>query len=387
MKYIKELDSIRAIAVLLVIINHWIPPHYIINKIPNGAIGVDIFFVLSGFLITWILLDNRVKGTKGQIKRGVILKNFYMRRTLRIFPIYYLVIFSLLIIAESTNTHIKSAFPYYLTYTSNFYFFSTGEWDGILSHTWSLAVEEQFYLLWPSLMLFVNRKYLVYVMIGFILIGATSQFVFRHNDMGNVLTFSCFDAFGMGGLLAWLLVFQPGLMQRFYKKLRIIAAVALLIFIAGVFQTRWPAMPMLRTLISIITLFVITYIVYRGPGGKLKFRFIFSNRVLIFIGKISYGIYLYHNIIPYFTSTALRKYFGISMETMFPYKLGYIVMLGINTVILLVVAWGSWMLIEKPILSLKKYFNYEKRGQPEVILVTNLTQKEIVLPGSKETEV
>src|ERR1700754_2151344 len=154
MRYIKELDSIRAIAVLLVIISHWIPPNIPINILPNGPIGVNIFFVLSGFLITWILLENRKKTEELENTRGTVLKNFYIRRILRIFPIYYLVVFVLYIFSESSGTEIRSALPYYLTYTSNFHFFYIDKWDGILSHLWSLAVEEQFYLLWPSIMLF-----------------------------------------------------------------------------------------------------------------------------------------------------------------------------------------------------------------------------------------
>src|SRR5258706_16450661 len=103
MRYIKQLDSVRAIAVLLVIISHWIPPYYLINKIPNGGLGVDTFFVLSGFLITWILLSNRQKAEQEDILKRSVIKNFYIRRTLRIFPIYYLVLILLLIFHSYTD--------------------------------------------------------------------------------------------------------------------------------------------------------------------------------------------------------------------------------------------------------------------------------------------
>jgi len=175
MKYIKQLDSLRAIAVILVIISHWIPATNVINRIPNGAIGVDIFFVLSGFLISKILFDQRNNAELLNIPKFTLVKNFYVRRTLRIFPIYYLTIFVLLLFSKSTGTNIQSAFAYFLTYTSNFYFFKIQTWDGMVSHLWSLAVEEQFYLIWPWIILFSNKKYFLHIITIFILIGVLSN--------------------------------------------------------------------------------------------------------------------------------------------------------------------------------------------------------------------
>src|SRR5688572_26501202 len=92
MNYIKQLDGLRAIAVLLVIITHWFPEGHPLNTYTSFFNGVDIFFALSGFLITRILLNNRIEAEQtGQAKTSV-LKNFFMRRTLRIFPVYYLLI-------------------------------------------------------------------------------------------------------------------------------------------------------------------------------------------------------------------------------------------------------------------------------------------------------
>lgn len=362
MKYIKELDSIRAIAVLAVMASHWVTIRQpFVNKLLHygGPIGVDIFFVLSGFLITWILFKNNKEIEAGHADRSGVLKNFYIRRTLRIFPIYYLVIVVLLLFKESSGTQIGTSYPYFLTYTSNFHFFNTGRFDGILSHMWSLAVEEQFYLIWPALMLFVNSRYLLYVIYAFIGIGISSQLLFLNSEMGSVLTFTCFDAFGIGALLAWQLVYSTGSMASFYKLVQKAAIITLPLFIAGLVQNKWPAMPLLRTLVSVLTLYVITYIIYKKSEAKpLAFNFIWSNKLLIFIGKISYGIYLYHNLIPHFTQNALQKYFHVTPENMLPHKLGYLVMLGVNGAILFGMAWLSWTLIEKPVLKLKKRFDY-----------------------------
>lgn len=131
MKYIKQLDSIRAIAVILVIISHWLPKTNVLNIIPNGNIGVDIFFVLSGFLITKILFDIRSKAEVLNIPKAILIKNFYVRRTLRIFPIYYLTILVLLLFSKNTGTDIHSAFIYLITYTSNLYFFNIQKWGSL----------------------------------------------------------------------------------------------------------------------------------------------------------------------------------------------------------------------------------------------------------------
>jgi peptidoglycan/LPS O-acetylase OafA/YrhL len=97
MKYFKQLDSVRALAVILVMLSHWIPKDNLINKIPNGSIGVDVFFVLSGFLISRILFENRNKADRDNITKSVVFRDFYIRRALRIFPIYYLLILLILI--------------------------------------------------------------------------------------------------------------------------------------------------------------------------------------------------------------------------------------------------------------------------------------------------
>src|SRR5215217_808830 len=97
MQHIKKLDSLRAIAAILVILWHWVPTDSLINTFDNGAIGVNIFFVLSGFLITRILLGNRNEAGIQSNNKLLVFKNFYARRALRIFPIYYLLIFLILL--------------------------------------------------------------------------------------------------------------------------------------------------------------------------------------------------------------------------------------------------------------------------------------------------
>src|SRR3954463_6023257 len=113
MKYIRQLDSVRGVAVLLVIIWHWFQGEKI-NAVPNGPMGVSLFFVLSGFLITGILLDGKNKVAGSLPGKKSYIKRFFIRRSLRIFPIYYLVITPFLIYSL-TSTHPSGKYLYYLT--------------------------------------------------------------------------------------------------------------------------------------------------------------------------------------------------------------------------------------------------------------------------------
>jgi len=362
MKHIKPLDSLRAIAVFLVILSHWLPVRHVINKVPNGAIGVDIFFVLSGFLITSILLESRLKAEQLSIRKTTAFKNFFFRRALRIFPIYYLTIFTLFIFHDWSGTNIKPAFIYFVTYTSNFYFYKLQSWDGMISHFWSLAVEEQFYLFWPWLILLLNKKYLLPLILLFITIGICSQYLLRNMELGDIFTTSCFDAFGLGALLSWIAIFKPYALLSFYKRIRWLALVCSIIFFIGLYQQQWMYIP-LRTLVSIIALWIITHIVYADKEKKqVQFSLLLNNKLLLFVGKISYGMYLYHRILPSLTTEVLNRYLNNSFP--FPEKYRVYVLFIENFTLLILIAWLSWFLIEAPLLKLKKYFTYRSVVHP-----------------------
>lgn len=351
MTYIKQLDSIRAIAVLLVILSHWFEPKSIVNILPNGDLGVDIFFVLSGYLITNILLDSKIKNALTNKSNISTLKSFYWRRSLRIFPIYYLTIFVLYFFSKQTGTHIKSEFTYFLTYTSNFYFYLKG-WDGMISHLWSLSVEEQFYLIWPWTILFANKKYLLHTILFFIAIGVISGFF-----MSRLITITSFNAFGLGALLAWQQKYQPILSIKFKKVINILVLASLCVFIIGIVTRKWDFIP-LRNFNSFLALWVINYIVTNHNNDNLKLKTVLNNSILIFIGKISYGVYLFHNIIPFFTRNVVNK----KLVEFFPFTYRFTnsnkVFIIENFFLLIAISWLSYNLIEKRFLYLKKYFNY-----------------------------
>ncbi|WP_315819844.1 acyltransferase [Paraflavitalea speifideaquila] len=207
--FIKELDTFRFIAVVLVIVSHWVPDS-VMNKLPNGFMGVTFFFGLSGFLISHNLLvvrkqiDEEHKSTP---RKALI--NFYLRRTLRIFPLYYLVI--ILLYVANKNIFDGNTI-WFVTYSSNILFFIKQSWQGMLSHFWSLAVEEQFYLVWPIVILFVPIRYMLRLFIITIASSITYKLIMAAFCptlfYPDLLPIGAFDSFGLGAILAYKYVYK-----------------------------------------------------------------------------------------------------------------------------------------------------------------------------------
>ena len=159
---------------------------------PLGSIGVRLFFVLSGFLITRILLESRSWPT------AHALKVFYARRALRIFPLFYLV---LALAAVINIGPVRQTIGWHVTYLTNVYLFDRGSWHGSISHLWSLAVEEQFYLVWPILMLTAPERRLPAIIAATIVAAPITRLLVG-GAMSSVLPTSCLDSLGAGALLA-----------------------------------------------------------------------------------------------------------------------------------------------------------------------------------------
>ena len=194
--------------------------------IPSGETGVTLFFVLSGFLITTILLK-----AKSETDNNLgIIKNFMIRRSLRIFPIYYIFLGFLLLLKYPIDIKFLG---YFLTYTSNFLVIKEKHWVNY-THTWSLSVEEQFYLIWPWLVLYIRNDRLKYLFLSFIVGAVASVAIYHyvlHMEADPIFTTCCFDAFGIGGLYAYCNT-NPELYVRLKKYLKIALPIALAIYYA-----------------------------------------------------------------------------------------------------------------------------------------------------------
>lgn len=344
MKYIKGLDGLRAIAVLLVITSHWMSSNILIKSLLLGKIGVDVFFVISGFLITKILFHKKLEtdfNHKAILKE---IKKFIARRTLRIFPIYYIL---LLFIYITNGSEFSDYIVYHLTYTSNYLFYSTQKWHGFVGHFWSLAVEEQFYLFWPLLIFFLKKKFTFILLIFTIIVGTFYPY-FLSMNMTSILTISCVNAFSIGALLSYVEVFNPTFKAQFVFFIKKSFFILISILLLHLLVYKIPFFPF-RLVVSIITLRIIILCVEESFENYF-FR-ILNLRSLSFIGSISYGIYLYHNFIPSYWNRFFRV-FKIEEPELFT---GHVKLI-IHFIILMFVSYMSWVIIEKPFLKLKNKF-------------------------------
>ena len=279
---IPQLDSLRAFAIGGVMIFHS-PVGFVERYIPL-ALGVQLFFVLSGFLITRILL----RGTPTVAFVG----GFYVRRALRLFPLYYLV----LAIVAMYSAEVRDAWPYYSLYGANFWVAANMKW-GTLTHFWTLAVEEQFYVVWPLVVLFCSRRVLTSVCVALIIAAPVFRFAMASNPFAFVLLPGSFDCLACGSLLAVIGPQRPTLSRMIVASVSIgLTLVSRLIYIPipfGVYLTL--PLPFFFYLIS---------------GAACEFRgmlgAVLSSPVLRYIGRISYGLYVIHFpinlwLVPYLT--------------------------------------------------------------------------------------
>ena len=356
MNHIRQLDSLRALAVLLVVVSHWVPK---LNILPWGEIGVDVFFVLSGFLITGILLEKRRLVNELHLGRVFVLRNFIARRTLRIFPIYYLMILFHYMIADQTGTSVRENLPYYLTYTSNVLFYLNNSLDGIVSHFWSLAVEEQFYLFWPWVILLVPERSIKWVFGVFIILGI--GFGMLIPGMGGMLTPACFDAFAIGGGLAFMKHHDRVLNcseKRILNSLTMVSVILLVFF--PFLKDSLFSFVHIRLIVSVLTFRAIYYCLYENDNRLVNH--VLGFRALGWLGKVSYGVYIYHTAIPWTFRKVSDALAGLGWNAspiygLLPSSLHNDLDLLLKFIALLLVSWLSWVLVENPINNLKKYFD------------------------------
>jgi peptidoglycan/LPS O-acetylase OafA/YrhL len=365
--YFSQLDGIRFIAVGLVLIDHWMAES---NVFPLGTLGVTMFFVLSGFLITRILIQSKLTDDSIGRSHWFSIKQFIIRRSIRIFPIYFLTIFVLYLLDVPP---VRETVFWCLTYMTNIYIATKQHWMGTIDHLWSLAVEEQYYLIFPYLILFLPSKSYKRTLVIMIMLSVLLRiFLFFNGSpwmVQYVLMPTCLDSFGLGGLLAYFFTFQK---NSFFKEITdskyfITSLVMLLgfLFFSRQYQIssnqvhHFGNLVIERLVSSIFCFFLIAKAV-NGYEGVMKW--FLENSLVSYFGKISYGLYLYHNFVyNYFhtpkTNLVLR---GLN-------KIQRIVPMLTQTaifellyffVITVFVATASWFIIEKPINNLKKYFTY-----------------------------
>ena len=289
--YFKQLDGLRFLAVLAIMSVHWLKISYIIT-LSNIAsnISVDLYFVLSGFLITRILLQQKIKKDANRLSGIQSLKIFYIRRSLRIFPIYYLLIF---ICIALNITPAREIYPWLMSYTTNFLRFKV-QALGPFGHLWTLAIEEQFYLLFPFFILWIPRTWLKRFLIAGIFLALISRyislFVF-HSTLGVYLfPFCCADALCIGGLLAYSLVYENSIQTILNKKYLLILSIIVFLICScrfiNIHINDYLSLLMLRLSISGMCIWIIGTGINNEYKGIMKL--ILENRLVIYLGKICY---------------------------------------------------------------------------------------------------
>ncbi len=296
-RHFGSLDGLRFICIAAVIWHHapkWDGWRDISVFFLRGHVGVDFFFVLSGFLITTLLL--REETATGRFN----LRSFYWRRFLRIIPIYFLVVsiaaFHAIVIKGHTEQ--LAILPYYFLFLSNFL---VGEDIGFLSITWSLAVEEQYYMLWPALLLLMPRRWVITVLILLIAVNVLAAMeVFRlvgvHPiDVAHLrlqISGATYAPILMGSLAAIMLHRPTGFAALHpltaFRGAALIWFIALLVALAG-FPGALEGMPNL-VVHSLMTLMLVSLVIREDNTMAPMLKLAPIARV----GQISYGIYLYH---------------------------------------------------------------------------------------------
>ncbi len=304
--YFENLNALRGIAFIIVFLYHFFG--YMSNGSKNGMVtslimkghlGVNLFFVLSGFLITYLLLTEKEETGK------INILFFYMRRVLRIWPLYILVLIMgffvyPLITHEFHISTLKDHLAYYIGFLGNFDRIRSG-FVGIgndnLGVLWSVAVEEQFYLFWPVILSIVNKKWYLPLFIGIIFSSLLFRFLYQNNEAVLYLhTFSVMSDLATGSLLAYAAIFKTSLFFKLQSCKRIfIYGVYIILFLLIFFYEVWAPLNAFtivteRFILSLCFVFIIGEQCFACDSflklGKIK--------LLSGIGIISYGLYCLH---------------------------------------------------------------------------------------------
>ncbi len=378
--HLPRLDGVRGIAVLTVMILHFTvmrpdspAEHAVFQATRLGWAGVDLFFVLSGFLITGILVDSR--------SGGRYFSSFYARRALRIFPLYYVFLLFVLWIWPA----ISGAAPEplgpklaMLAYLGNFVF-AFGGWEAVPGHTthlWSLAIEEQFYLVWPLIVWLVSRASLMRLCIAMIVVSwfarAGMHLAWESGIPGYALLPARMDALAMGALLS-LVVREAGWVERLRPVLPrlVIAGIVLLAASMAMDLMLSPgedafnplAMHVQLLAYPAVDLLSVAMVGYAVLPGDSAYGRVLQHRVMRDLGKYSYALYLLH--IPLRNLVVSRIFPGGELPRIAGSQLPMqaLVLIGASALTFLV-ALVSWNAFEKHFLRLKDRFDWRSAPAP-----------------------
>jgi peptidoglycan/LPS O-acetylase OafA/YrhL len=354
MKYLKGLDTLRALAAIIVLVDHVEiikKDNKIYNFIdnptliyPDGHLSVILFFVISGFLITYLLLIEKEKSG------GINLKNFYLRRVLRIWPLYYLVLVLSYFIFNPDYSFGRILLSFLIF--PNVAFAIKETWD-VSPQIWSIGVEEQFYIVWPLVFIFISKKrkalfYITSLVIIFTLLPFGLKFInlifFKNEEFYTIISRffygTKFNCLGIGALLGFI----------FFKKKEAVNTILLRYNFLTIFLTFLPFVlwffkfkteHLNDELYAVLFAFSI-YNIVQHPNINI------DHSITRFLGKISYGIYLYHWIVIILMVKYVPRFDTFSLYNLVLY----------SSILSLTffVSWLSFVTYERFFLNLKKKY-------------------------------
>jgi peptidoglycan/LPS O-acetylase OafA/YrhL len=362
-RYIKPIDGLRALSIILVIFfhsnlfeGHWDTHSLTYNILNSFDAGVSFFFLISGFLITGILVDT--KNIEG------FFKKFYARRFLRIFPLYYLILLTAFFVVPLFDHPRVEKWAgveshWYWLFLSNYYIALKGQFQhGLVDLSWSLSIEEQFYMIWPLVVYYLKPKNIFKVSCFGIILSLVLRIIMKLNgatDLAiHLFTFSRLDGLCLGAILALSyrnLVRFPNLTRIPYY----LGVLPLVLHYTFLLNTSETAVFLRGTLSYSLVAFFFAFFFMKVISAN---KSIFNNRFLISIGKYSYGIYLTHypiaSVLRPFFKGLFTKYFEVPL---FVY-ISQFVYVGLVLGLSLIVSFCIFNGFEKHFLKLKKHFEY-----------------------------
>ena len=346
-RYQPQLDGLRALAIVGIMFEHFdlpLPP-----LLRCGPLSVRFFFVLSGYFITlslWRVQADMLASRGGGL---VHLFRFYLARLLRIGPPFYLAVAvgALLGIAE-----VRTNLLWLATFQTNNHIAWLGYWPDSISHFWSLAVQEQFYLLWPAAVLLLPKRWFVPTMAAFLVFGLgfriTCMLAGTSTLLRWVTLFGCIDSFAVGALVAYL--GQTGFLARLWRSETALFAMPLVAFGCFYLGRALMTLPEGNLYLALVESVDAVFLAWllaaslngiNGWGGR-----VLSWGPIVYLGRISYGVYVYHVFViivasPILVSWGLHGTFEV-------FRLAFLFVITISLASL------SWHFVEQPFMAWKK---------------------------------
>jgi len=374
--HLAHLDGLRGLAILLVMVYHFCLPHAkflgrdpgpLLQILQVGWMGVDLFFVLSGFLISSILIETR--------EQPHYFRNFLARRFLRIWPLYYVSLVVLLILLPMAMPEVppqvqsmRDKQAWFWLYAANWLF----AYEGGFTQTsggffWSLAVEEQFYLLWPVVVYLASERNLLRISLALLASSLVLRIVlvaFGGVGVGSLytITFTHLDGLAVGSCVS-VCMRSSRLSERLLRAAPLVA----LCSVAALVATRisdgdlffWSRAMAVYGYTPIALMFGALLVLVLGGRGPLKTDWLLRTAFMRLCGKYSYALYMVHVPIAGLVFPLVTR----SLKPLEP-LIGYDLVILLGAVVAFAVSWmaalASWHLFEKHILALKRHFTYSQ---------------------------